>query len=324
MQTLMKFWLKLQSTWNRALIYMYQEAKAQFVPWLEVAQAWEENAGLHRRTLRLLDQSQSVKCELELVLPVSLPPMSPVSVYLDHRSPLILDIGKDVAMENADDTMDVTSTLLSAAFSHRRLDIRQGDFIVKLASRRGMLPSECSSAPFDADAIIARGLVRDTYGSPHLFESVLPSKPPADSVQKTYKEFPEAPEDVQYVAVRKCPRGPGRFHRPLPPQQPVSTKPYARVLPMSDLTIDNVPMEYTELGLLIPSLIHYIEIYLVASELSKTLLAPLNLRDISTVVTAICTSSARTPTDYGQYYASVPDHSPLQYPTVHHFGTCIR
>lgn len=293
---------------------MCQEAKAQFVPWFEVAQAWKENAGLHRRTLRLLDQSQSVKCELELVLPVSLPPMPPVNVYLDHRSALFLDIGKDVAMDNADDSMDVTSTLLSAAFAHRRLDIRQGDFIVQLASRRGTLPSECSSAPFDA--IITRGLVRDVYGSPYLFEAVLPSKPPADSVQKIYKDFPEAPEDTQYVAVRKCPRGPGLFHRPLPPQQPESTKPYARVLPMSDLTIDNVPMEYTELGLLIPSLIHYIEIYLVASELSKTLLAPLNLRDISTVVTAICTSSARTPTNYGQYHATLP--------RSFCFGTCSR
>lgn len=224
--------------------------------------------------------------------------MPQVSVYLDHKSHL-LDIGKAVAIEKADDSMDVTSTLLSAAYAHRRIDIRQGDFAVQLASRKGTLPSGCSSTPFDAGSIgdgKPRGLLRDVYGSPYLFESVLLSKPPVDSVQRVYKDFEEDPEDIQYVSVRKCPRGPGLFHQP--PQQPPSTRPYSRVLPMSNLTIDNVSMEYTELGLLIPSLIHYIEIYLIASELSKTLLAPLKLGDISMVVTAICTSSARTPTNY--------------------------
>lgn len=194
--------------------------------------------------------------------------------------------------------MDVTSTLLSAAYAHRRIDIRPGDFAVQIASRKGTLPSECSSTKFDADSITdARGLIRDSYGSPYLFGSVLPSKPPVESVQRVYKGFDEDPEDIQYVSVSKCPRGPGLFQQPPPPQQTSSTKPFPRVLPMSGLTIDNVSIEYTELGLLIPSLIHYIEIYLTASELSKTLLAPLNLGDISMVATAICTSSARTPTN---------------------------
>lgn len=227
--------------------------------------------------------------------------MPQVPVYLDHKSCLVLDIGKAVAIEKADDSMDVTSTLLSAAYAHRRIDIRPGDFALQLASRRGTLPSECSSTLFDADSIgdgRPRGLIRDIYGNPYLFESVLPSKPPVESVQRVYKGFDEDPEDIEYVSVSKCPRGPGLFHQPPPPQQPPSTRPYSRVLPMSNLTIDDVSMEYTELGLLIPSLIHYIEIYLMASELSRTLLAPLNLRDISMVVTAICTSSARTPTNY--------------------------
>lgn len=225
--------------------------------------------------------------------------MPQVPIYLDHKSCLALDIGKAVSIENVEDSMDVTSTLLSAAYAHRRIDIRQGDFAVQLASRKGTLPSECSSTLFDADSITyARGLIRDSFGSPYLFESVLPSKPPSDSVQRRYKGFEEDPEDIQYVSVSKCPRGPGLFHQPPPPQQTSSTKPFLRVLPMTDLTIDNVPMEYTELGLLIPSLVHYIEIYLIASELSKTLLAPLNLGDISMIVTAICTSSARTPTNY--------------------------
>lgn len=268
---------------------------------MQVAQAWKENAGIHRRALKLLDQGHVVKCEVELVLPVSLPELPQVTVYLDHKSHFILDIGKDAAMENADDSMDVTSTLLSAAYAHRRIDIRQGDFAIQLASRKFTLPSKCSSTRLDADSLgdgRPRGLVRDVYGSPYLFGSVLPSKPPVDSVQRIYKGFEEDSEDKQYVAVSKYPRGPGLFLQPLPPPQEPSTKPYSRVLPTGALSMDDVPTEYTELGLLMPSLIHYIEIYLIASKLSETLLAPLNLENISMVVTAISASSARLPTNY--------------------------
>lgn len=66
---------------------------------------------------------------------------------------------------------------------------------------------------------------------------------------------------------------------------------------MSTVTIDSVPTEYAALGLLMPSLIHYIEIFLLANELSTTVLDKLNLSDISMLVTAICTTSARTPTN---------------------------
>lgn len=268
---------------------------------MQVAQAWKKNADVHRRPLRLLDQGHSAKCELELVLPVPLPEMPQVTVFLDHKSHLVLDIGKTGATEKSDDSVDVTSTLLSTAYAHRRIDIRQGDFAVRLASRKFTLPSECSSNRFNADSLgdgRPRGLIRDIYGSPYLFESVLPSKPPVDSVQRVYKGFEEDPEDTQYVAVGKYPRGPGLFLQPLPPPQEPSTKPYSRVLPTSALTVDDVPTEYTELGLLMPSLIHYIEIYLIASKLSRTLLAELNLGNVSMLVTAICASSARLPTNY--------------------------
>ena len=227
--------------------------------------------------------------------------MPPVTIYLNHESYFILRLEEEAATENSDDSRDITSTLLSAAYAHRHLDIRLGGFAVQIDSNKGALPSKCSRALFDADSSAdgrSRALVRDIYGNPYLFQSLLSSKPLLESVQKVYKGFEEDPEDIQYVAVSKLPRGPGLFHRPSPPQQPASTKPYSRVLPMNAITIDNTSIEHTELGLLIPSLIYYIEIYLIASELTKTLLAPLNLSNISMVVTAICASSAQTPTNF--------------------------
>lgn len=278
-----------------------QEAAAQYDPWVRVAEAWTENSGgPQRRALRLLDQNHTVNSELELVLPISLPQMPPVTIHLDHKSNFILQIEEEVSMEGNEDFMDATSTLLSAAYAHRRLDIREEGYAVQLALRKGILPSTCSRVLLDANSVAdatSRGLVRDIYGNPFVFESLLSSKPAAEAVQKVYKGFEGDPEDVPYVAVSKYPRGPGLFLRPLPPQQQPSTRQYSRVLPMSGMTIDDVPVEYAELGLLMPSLIHYIEIFLVADELSRTILAPLKLSDASMLVTAICTSSARLPTN---------------------------
>ncbi|KAL1855798.1 Dicer-like protein 2 [Diaporthe australafricana] len=278
------------------------EAAAQFVPWVNVAHAWNgENVQLHRYPLIVLDQSDSVKCEVEVVLPVLIPQISPVTIYLDHRTHFNLHIGRKVAAENVDDSVDITYALLSAAYAHRRLDIRQEDFVVRLAFRNKAFPLECSTKPFDLEAVAdgkPRGLVRDIYRNPYQFESILWSKPPVESVQKAYKGFDEDPENMVYLAVSKFHRGPGLFHRPLPPQQPPSTKPYNRLLPLENSTIDDVSLEYAEVGLLTPSLIHYLELYLIASELSSTLLAPLRLSNISMVVDAICASSARTPMNY--------------------------
>lgn len=292
----------VQSIWWRSLTKASQEAAAQFIPWVNVAHAWNrENPTLHRFPLKLLDQSDSVKCEVELVLPILIPQMPRVNVYLDHESHLVLHIGRKVATENVDDSVDVTYALLSAAYAHRRLDIRQGDFVVRLASHNKAFPIGCSTTPFDSEAMAYSkpgGLVRDIYGNPYQFESILWSKPSVDSVQKAYKGFDEDPENMQYMAVSKFLRGPGLFHQPLPPQQLPSTKPYSRILPVKNSTIDDVSLEYAEVGLLTPSLIHYLELYLIASELSSTLLAPLKLSNISMVVEAICASSARTPTNY--------------------------
>ncbi|POS74069.1 RNase3 domain-containing protein [Diaporthe helianthi] len=280
------------------------EAAAQCNPWPQVAEAWNQNnGGPQRHTLRLLDQTHTVKCEIELVLPISLPQMPPVTIHLDHKSNFILQIGEKVTacVESANDSVDVTSTLLSTAYAHRRLDIREEGYAVQLALHKGILPPKCSRTLFDANSAadaMSPGLVRDIYGNPFVFESLLSSKPAAESVQKVYKGFEEDPDDDQYMAVSKYPRGPGLFHQPPPPQQPPSKKPYSRVLPMSGMTIDDIPIVYAELGLLIPSLIHYIEIFLVATKLSETILKPLELSDPSMLVTAICASSARTPMNY--------------------------
>ncbi|KUI57727.1 Dicer-like protein 2 [Cytospora mali] len=279
------------------------EANAQYNPWVDVALAWNrESVKLYRRSLKLLDQSGSTRCEFELVLPVPIPDMPSMVVYLDHNTQFTLQTDKDVAMADADDTADYSLNLLSLSYGHRRLDIREGDSAIRLIPRPGSLPVEMPGrVPFDSK-LVEDGqcayLVRDESGSPYYYESLLPTKPPIGSVQKAYRGFADDSEDESYLVVKKCPRGPGSFKRPPTPSQPPGTKPYSRILPATSTTVDTVPLEYAEFGFLVPSLIQYIGLYLTATQLSNTLLGPLGLSDVSMIVDAICASGARAPTNY--------------------------
>lgn len=231
--------------------------------------------------------------------------MPAMVVYLDNKTHFTLYIDHDVDMADADDAGDYTSVLLSLAYAHRRLEIKEDDFAIRLISRSGSLSVEEPRmvVPFDtnlwADGRYGDGyLIRDDSNSPYYYESLLPTKPPIESVQKAYRGFTDDPEDEPYLVLRKYPRGPGFFRRPPPQPQPPSTKLYPRVLPASGAMVDTIPLEYAELGFIVPSLIHYVGLYLTATELSKTLLAPLGLSDISMIVDAICASGAQTPTNY--------------------------
>lgn len=284
-------------------------------PWLDIARAWSSNEmQLYRRTLKVFDQSGLVMCEFAVVLPRALPEMKPMIVWWDYETQLTLQLDSDEKMagEEPEDFSDGgpgvdghTHVLLALAYSHRSMVIKN-DCVLRLVSASDSLSiDQLGSIPFTPDLMAGGGevyLVRDErqYQArhPYIFDSFLSSKPPLQSIQKPYKGFEEDPEEAQYLAVKRWPKKSGFFHRPVAPQQPPSTKPLVRVIPAGTATVDSIPARYAQFGLLIPTLIHYIEIYLLASELSQTILKPLKLSDVSMVVDTICASSARTPTNY--------------------------
>lgn len=212
---------------------------------------------------------------------------------------------KDVIMADADDVDDASDhslNLLSLAYAHRSLDIKEKDSAIRLIHRSG--PSTMGkpgAVPFDPN-LVTDGrygyLVRGGSNSPYYYESLLPMKPAIECVRKAYRGFADDPEDEPYLVVKKCPRGPGYFQRPPQLPQSPSTKLYSRILAASGTMVDTIPLEYAEFGFLMPSLIHYIGLYLTATKLSETLLAPLGLSDVSMIVDAICATGARGPTNY--------------------------
>lgn len=288
------------------------EARAQFNPWYDIASAWDrDTVQLRRRKLTVFEDNGSIKCEVEIAIPGTIPEMKPMVVWWDHHTRLTLSLDSDTVM--ADDPendaivsdQDCTHVLLALAYMHRRMTIKE-NCVLRIFSPSALVTKDrLGNTPFSPNLVAAKGLgflvrdERDEQRHPYYFDSFLPSKPQAELFKKVYKGFDEDPEDAPYLAVKKWPRKTGFFHQPLPPVQSSSTiKPYSRVIPASSTTVDSIPLVYAQFGLLIPSLIYYMELYLLATELSSTLLAPLGLTDITRVVEAICASSARAPMNY--------------------------
>ncbi|PSR90511.1 ATP-dependent helicase DCL-2 [Coniella lustricola] len=284
-------------------------------PWFDMAkEKCDGNTVFSRRTLRMLGQNGASTLEFELTVPGALPAVEPLIVWWDHETRLTLSIDTDTVISDAgghedaadyvmEDLLDHTPVLLALAYSHRRMEIKEDclvrltakskDFSIHQVGETLFAPSQVSASGLE---YLVRAQVHEQH--PYYFHAFLPFKPPRDSVQKTYKGFEDDPVDAAYLSVTKWPRQAGYFHRPLPPAQTPNAKPYSRVLLASNTKVDSIPLKYAEFGLLIPALIHHIELYLVATELSSTILAPLKLSNISMLVEAICATGARMPKNY--------------------------
>lgn len=284
---------------------------ALYNPWLDIARAWTENSvsPLHRRKLRILSQNGSVVSEFELILPGPMPKLEPLTMWWDYDTQLTLYLEQDTVMQDGDDEIgnitDHTPALLALAYGHRRMEIKDDCVVRFILPSCSLSRDQIGNVPFTPDLVVNGSLlclVRDgrEYQShhPYYFDAFLSSKPPMELIQKVYKGFETVPDDMAHVAVRKWPRKTGFFHRPEPPQQSPSTKPYSCVIPANTTTVDSIHIVHAELGSLIPSVIHYLELYLLAAHLARSLLAPLNLSNTSLIVQAICASSARTPENY--------------------------
>ncbi|KAK4152741.1 hypothetical protein C8A00DRAFT_15990 [Chaetomidium leptoderma] len=284
--------------------------REQFNPWPLVAQAWRDGAPTSRRRVTITDHDKSQRAELEIVLPVPVPYMGQFDLHWDHKSSWLvsMDSGTDVSRADKrvvdDDQASHTAALLAMAFGHR-WQSEEKQFPVRFVCLdRGISLADMGTQDISAELmgrVLSTHLIRDTANQnhPYFYLGWLPTKPSADLVGKTYPDFDEDPEDSPYVVVKNWPKKAGAFRPPHPNSTPVpSSKPYPRVLPAEQLRVDAVPALYAHVGMLIPAIIHALEVHLVASDLLESRLEQTGITDLSLVVTAISASAARGPTDY--------------------------
>src|SRR6202044_1552745 len=111
------------------------------------------------------------------------------------------------------------------------------------------------------------GLLRDPQnrGHPYLFHSWLSTKPPIQLIQNPHKEYESLSKDQPFVALKKWSRRSDFLHAVVrdPGADKLSTEKYFSVLPQSSLRVDILPMVYSQFGLLVPSVLHKVEVQLV-------------------------------------------------------------
>ncbi|GKT49994.1 dicer-like protein 2 [Colletotrichum spaethianum] len=271
--------------------------------WIKVAEAWKTGGSLRSTSILLKDTTGAIQGEYEMVLPVWIPGLQTIPIYLDYNTTWSLEFGEQLPVDELTSNDD-TGVLLALPYGHRWVsaDLQQ---IVRFSVADG---ANLSMNQIGVNQFVEGQMsthdpaffIRDQSGCPYIYDGIIPNKPAPQSVQKTFHEFETAPDDVPYMALKKWSRRSDFLHRPQsdPSQSQSTTKPYNRVYPMPWAKVDTIPAKYAQFGVLIPSILHRIETYLVARELSMGLLRPLAISDPALVLTAISTGSATEPTNY--------------------------
>ncbi len=286
------------------------QANAIMNPWIEVARAWGPPAGprrMHRWIVTVNDTKNEIISQMEMMLPMDTPSIPTIYVYWDATTEMTVDITttESLSLDEEKDirkAQDDTWTILNAAFGSR-FPVQRKDFVAVFSSdlatlQAGSDPLSCANQILELGLDV--GLIRNRMerDQPYIFEAWLTQKPPASLVKHPYRDYEEVHGDVAHLALLKLPRRADFLHKiPNETQEPARRR-FSHVLPCARCTIDKLPFRLTQFAMLIPSILHRLQVYMVGDVLSRTVLANVDFSNLNLVVTAISASSAREETNY--------------------------
>ncbi|CAG9980555.1 unnamed protein product [Clonostachys byssicola] len=278
------------------------DVESSFTPWKEVVRAWEANAGQWVYTFTCVTDKGDSLGEYDIILPVQLSQIRPIQIYRDystiwtiHSSP-----GRFISNEEAAQLPDHTITLLSLNFAHR-WEVRDEPNVIKTVVREMDIKLDQIGSEKLEDHWKAiedhEFLIRDPGGMPFFYLSTLPSKPPGEKVQHRFKGFEEAETNVPYLVLDRWTKRADFLH-PLLSDAPEPVKPYPWVLPYPSARVDSIPVKFATFGMLLPTIIHEIEVQLTTKHLAATLLEPLAFSNLDLIREAISSKAALEPLHY--------------------------
>lgn len=283
-------------------------------PWPRIAKAWSGPDRYHY-PVRVTDQER-VLHEFDMILPLPLPQIPKFDIYWE-QAPWNVEINHakmTATSASQGDGPDQTTALIKLSHGHRSVELREDtQHVVRFWSNDESITTESyGSRPFGVDLTSNLDgelpyLIRDGHAyRPYIFQEYLPSRPSPNLVRKKHssssqKFIEQHDTDGPWLALRPWPHRRNVLRKKiqgLPPQQE-ATRPYHTVWPVSCSLVDSTEISNVRFGCIIPSILHMMEVYLVAEELSRTpVLKKLHFRDLSLAVTAISASSAIERTDY--------------------------
>ena len=289
------------------------EAPGQLDPWVDVSHQWQDAANLHTSTI-MIDHDGEAISEMTILLPRPLPSISKFELYWDHNVSFTTTISMSFPIRLDKDYIssasDVTDLLLSSIF-RSRMDGNQSDFVALfvipdtrdlgawISPFLGTVPADTL---LEATASSKIGIVRDVKdrGKPHMFRGISQEQLEVSGSPGgcTMVIDSETAPNAGYLEVTKLSKRADFLHAIPSPDQITGVGPASRYLPTSDCEVDNLPFTYSRFAMFVPSIMHQVEIALVAEHLCKTLMHPVHFEDFSLVETAISASAARERSNY--------------------------
>lgn len=278
------------------------DADALFDPWGHIAQAWKQGNNLWLYSLSFHHEATG-QTEYQMLLPFQLHQIRPIQIYVNGHETCTINFGsrRRIMATEAASLRDHTSTLLALHYSHRWVVDDKAHVVRITVPGADVSMSGIGSKQFDfADNDIKEGhyFIRDESNSPFTYLGIVPSKPPPESIQTPIFDYDDAPSDVPYLVVKRWLKRSDFLHPVLAESSFISEKPYPKVIPLPWATVDSIPLKYAQFGMLIPSLIHELEVSLIAKELSSTVLQRIGISDLGLVREAISSRSAVEPVNY--------------------------
>ena len=288
------------------------EAAEQLNPWRSVAQSWEEASEIQTACIDISGYGEP-SLEIVMILPRQCPPIADFILHWDHEKAFTVSIREESSstydLSHVVQTSKLSALLLQSVFSSRvnpdRCDfpalfvprIEAPNFEEWLSLSTGAQPAN-DVCPPHLD-IGQQGLVRDreAQGRIYILKGLTHDVP--DAYQEDGSMIVPGAGDLLYLKLVNLPKRKDFLHSVQVANQTNAVSRSGFVyLPASRCTIDRLPFRYSRFALFIPSIMHRLELSMVAEQLCNTVLLPVVFKGLDLVVTALSASSAREGTDY--------------------------
>lgn len=277
-------------------------------PWADMK--WDENTVVYSTPIWLRMPDMDTEVEIHMLTSIECPSVDPIAVYWTNNDIGEVTIGESrclgIDMDIVERGKRTTYALLSSLFGTR---MKEGltDFPYLF------VPKEEGDWDTSKDGVLVNAL--EAYKESGPVTGVVVHDESQNNVQFVLRrwrtdinprEDPGIVErygkkainpDQPVIEVTKITKRRDFLH--LEANQPASES-TVLMLPQY-CNIGRIPWRFSRLGLFLPGIIRRIEIFLIASNLQRTLLAPVDIKSTSLVVISLCASAAREPTDYQRF-----------------------
>ncbi|KAL7275711.1 Dicer-like protein 2 [Rhizina undulata] len=296
-------------------------------PWTNVSSRWWSGDIFVTPLTVNMPDGQTIN--VQMFLPYDCPPVDEITLYWTNANPARAKVGKskrlknDKVVEVMQRVRDMSHQFIWTAFHNRMREEDPKDHPYYFlpegfenwnpnpVMQSGMVDEKPALEAFKSnDDPAEMGIIRDHNENRYIFRRWRTDMTPADlGAEVLEKRYPnkEIIPDQPLIEAVKCPKRRDFLHKDknfgtveFVGDELVLAEKVAFLVPQY-CTISQFPWRYTQLALFLPCIIHRVEISLIALTLQKTVLAPINLKKTSNIVTAICASSALEATNYQRF-----------------------